>query len=135
MYIEIYRIILTQDLSFEWIDQFLTVSDIPPRADNASIIRPNAKRKLSSTPSTPSRFIIVTIGIFATKAFGKCGIFHNDICLNYEAMWKYSFCSCYRGKGVELVFFTSNLSIAPARRKEKWAKQPCRKQTNIILKN
>ena len=30
LYIEIYKIILTQDLSLKWIDQFLTVSDIPP---------------------------------------------------------------------------------------------------------
>ena len=130
MYIEIYRIILTQDLSFEWIDQFLTVSDIPPRADNASIIRPNAKRKLSSTPSTPSRFIIVTIGIFATEAFGKGGIFPNDICLNYEAMWKYSFCSCYRGKGVELVFspaiFPSHL---PGEKKSGQSNPAANKQT------
>ena len=53
MYIEIYRIILTQDLSFEWIDQFLTVSDIPLEGtDNASIVRPQAKRKMSSNPSS-----------------------------------------------------------------------------------
>ena len=35
------------------IDQFLTVSDIPLEGtDNASIVRPQAKRKMSSNPSS-----------------------------------------------------------------------------------
>ena len=41
------------DRSSTRIDQFLTVSDIPLEGtDNASIVRPQAKRKMSSNPSS-----------------------------------------------------------------------------------
>ena len=61
--------ILTQDLSFEWIDQFLTVSDIPPTMHQSLDLM---QKENWVSPLLPhSIFIIVITGNCANN----CGFF------------------------------------------------------------